>query len=128
MNWIDQKIIAVGREAIKDCPRSNKSFHTAILTSKDYIVSVGINKETCNDDFAVGWTHKKVHAEFMCIKRFRRYNSIKALGGLTLYSLRFLKDGRLANAKPCRVCETMLSKNPPKTIIYSSNEGKLIKS
>jgi tRNA(Arg) A34 adenosine deaminase TadA len=126
MNWIEQKVVDAGRKAIQNCPRTNKSFHAAILTYKDYIVSVGINKETCNDDLAVGWTHKKVHAEFMCVRRFRRYNSIKTIGRLTLYSLRFLKDGHLANAKPCRVCGLMLSRNSPKRVIYSSSEGELI--
>lgn len=75
---------------------------------------------------------RSIHAEMNAVNKLPKYNK-KLKKNLLLISLRYGKDGKMRNAKPCRECVKYVNKQVQirgynlKTVIYSTNDG-LIKT
>lgn len=72
---------------------------------------------------AVGVNNNYRHAEVVALSQLWP-NKRK---GVKVYSFRWLKSGRLGQAKPCEDCEKYLRKNGVKTVYYSDSVGQIQK-
>lgn len=82
--------------------------HVALIVSRDgRIVGAGVN-------------HDHVHAEVEALRSLRTCRHHR------VYSLRFTRSGKLASAKPCRVCRAELRNYGVALVTYSTQEGTLI--
>lgn len=84
--------------------------HVAILTRGGAIVSIGVN---------VGWEHAEAAALRQLWPDHRH--------GLTLWSYRVTKGGRLSTAKPCVPCQELLRANGIRRVRYSDSDGNMQK-
>lgn len=64
-----------------------------------------------------GGTHAEVNALSQLWPNKRR--------GAKVYSLRWLKSGKLGMAKPCENCEQFLRESGVKTVYYSDRDGSI---
>lgn len=81
----------------------------AVVTKRKRVISAGVNnmrkthplvqQHSPGDDFIRG-THAEIHA---CIGV-----SAKDLDGAELYTVRLLRNGQKALAKPCKICQSYL--------------------
>lgn len=70
-----------------------------------------------------GYNHDGRHAEVVALSKLWPSNR----DGVTLFSLRFLRDGSLGLAKPCRACQTYLKKYGVGRVYYSETEGIIVR-
>lgn len=84
--------------------------HAAIVLKGGAILSTGYN---------FGYQHAEIQALQALWPSKRR--------GTRVWSLRFTKTGRLANAKPCQDCERFLRENGVKVVYYSDQYGDIVK-
>jgi len=90
--------------------RNMHFWHVAILTRGGAIVSIGYNR---------GYEH----AEEMALRKLWPDHR----SGLTLWSYRITKAGKLAMAEPCEFCQELLRSNGIKRVRYSDRTGKMQK-
>lgn len=98
----------------------DKDFHRnkmiAIVEKNGNILSIGTNNmdksHTC---YFNGEFDKAVHAEYAAIKK-APYTI-----GTNIYIFRFLKDGGLANSRPCPDCRELIIKSKIRRIIYAKD-------
>lgn len=90
--------------------RSNhkQHHHAAILTLGGAIVAVGYNRG-------------REHAEAACIRKYGKRNLTPRH---KLYSFRWAKSGKWANAKPCDKCAKLLGRTK---VYYTDAEGRLVR-
>ena len=84
--------------------------HVAVLTRGSSVVAIGFN-------------HNTIHAEDAVLRRV--WPDQRA--GLTLWSYRVTRGGRLSMARPCVMCQAMLLRNGIIRVRYSDSNGKMIK-
>lgn len=123
---LENKVVEFARNAIKKCPPDNKSFHCAVLTYKGIIISYGINKELINENLNFKYQYRTVHAEFDCLRRFRRTNLASEINKLDLYSIRITRRGLIKNARPCRICSQIIINNKPRKVFHTTDNGDII--
>ncbi len=95
----------------------------AVLVKRNRVLSVGWNnmskshplqQKYCDHDHALG-LHAEVHS---CLGV-----SLPELNGANMYVARVLRDGTLALAKPCRVCQRFLISVGIRKVTYTTDEG-----
>jgi tRNA(Arg) A34 adenosine deaminase TadA len=123
---LQRKIVEFSKKAVRKCPQDNKSLHCSVLVYQGIIISYGINKESVNHDFAIGYQHKSVHAEWSCLQRFKKMNPLKEMHRVDLYSVRITRNGTVKNAKPCRMCHSTIQANMPRKVFYTTDVGEFI--
>lgn len=98
--------------AIKVAGLSRRSKrHGAVIAKGSRVLSIGINsKKTHPRSKKPGHT---IHAELSAL--VAAGSSVK---GATLYSARVMRNGKLANSKPCDFCSTLLHEAGIRKIVY----------
>jgi deoxycytidylate deaminase len=72
---------------------------------------------------AMGYNHDEVHAEVSALNKL--WPSERR--GTRVVSIRMSKGGNLRLAKPCVDCEAYMRANGVKMVIYSDNNGNMVK-
>ena len=102
----------ISRIGLDNTKRTN---HFAFITKGSKIISFGINKYKTHPR-APG-KYKQIHAEVDAI-----LNAEYIPEGSVMYSIRILKNGQYAMAKPCESCEKYISRFPIRRVIYTLDE------
>lgn len=99
------------------------SKHFSFLLKRRNIVGFGYNKSFTTHPVAkrYGYRFAAIHSELDCILSFN--GPPRELAYYTLVNLRFLANGKLGLAKPCKICQQLLSNFGIKNIIYSNMYG-----
>ena len=84
--------------------------HVAVLTRGGSVISIGIN-------------HGHGHAEAQALNRIWPNQR----PGLTLWSYRLTRSGKLAMARPCPDCQKLLLESGVTKICYSDGQGQIQK-
>ena len=69
---------------------------------------------------------RSCHSEVAVIKNLNTDKSRK-FGKYVVWNVRWSKDGRLVNSKPCLNCQRTLCRVGIRTIVYSTDEGHFVK-
>ncbi len=88
----------------------------AVIVKKNRIVGIGFNKPAKTHP-ASNQPFKTIHAELDAILDSERED----LEGSTLYVYRELKDGSLANAKPCVHCQELINRYKIKKVFFTED-------
>lgn len=72
---------------------------------------------------ATGYNHNWVHAETMALGKL--WPSQRK--GTKVWSIRVTRGGRLANAKPCKDCESYMRRSGVKVVWYSDDTGQMVR-
>lgn len=72
---------------------------------------------------AMGYNHGEIHAEVAALNKL--WPSERK--GTKVVSIRMSKGGNLRLAKPCPDCEAYMRENGVKLVVYSDNEGNMIR-
>ena len=70
---------------------------------------------------------RSCHAEIAVLKRINLDDKRK-VSKYTLWNIRWTKDGKIANSKPCLNCQKVLSQMGIKNIIFSDSNGNFYKN
>src|SRR5512138_3045127 len=84
--------------------------HAAVVYRGSNIVATGVN-------------HDEVHAEVQALKKLWPDHRT----GTTVVSIRMTRGGKLGMAKPCKACEEYMRKAVVKKVIYSTNDGQMVR-
>jgi deoxycytidylate deaminase len=84
------------------------------------LIALGTNNKRTHPEQRRFGKQVSCHAEFLAIKKLKNKN---LLNGSTLVVCRKLKDGSLAQSRPCELCMPLLLANGVKRIMYSTAEG-----
>lgn len=98
----------IARHAQKAKVGHNHFWHVAFLTKGGAIVAIGYN-------------HDNIHAEAHALSQVWPDHR----PGLVLWSYRLAKGGRLAMAKPCEDCQSLMRSDGVLRVRYSDSEGKI---
>ena len=100
------------------------SRHFSFLLRRRNIVGFGYNKSFTTHPIAkqYGYRFAAIHAELDCILSFN--GPPRELKNYTLVNLRFLANGKLAMAKPCQICQSLLNNFGITDIVYSNQNGE----
>jgi deoxycytidylate deaminase len=90
--------------------RERNQLHITIVTRGGAVVAVARN-------------HGTVHAEYAALNKLWPSNR----RGTRVYSLRIRKNGRLALAKPCPACQSLIRNSGVRAVYYSTNDGVIIR-
>lgn len=99
------------------------------VLKKANILSFGFNR--MGD---VGGNDSGIHAEHDVINKLKPLERKKKLESINLLVIRFSKNNKLQNSKPCANCIQIMKILPEKkgykikNVYYSDNDGKIIKS
>lgn len=92
----------------------------AVVVRKGKVVSIGRNHPHKTHPLMKKYhEHKTIHAEVDCIIGTDR----DLLKGSVMYVYRELRDGTVAIAKPCEVCQLILKDIGIKKVYYTTNDG-----
>jgi pyrimidine deaminase RibD-like protein len=72
---------------------------------------------------AFGYNHDGRHAEVSALSKLWPSNR----KGTTLFSLRFLRNGRLGLALPCPKCQVFLKQSGVSRVYFSTSDGRILK-
>lgn len=92
----------------------------AALVKKNKVVSIGRNKPQKTHPMMCKFNKfKRLHAEIdACIGIDRNF-----VTDSVMYTYRELKDGTLANSKPCETCQFLLKELGVKKVYYTNTQG-----
>ena len=91
--------------------------HGACLVIGNTVKGLGFNKMKTSPKS--NHPYKSLHAEAVAILNAGKQDLNKA----TLYIYREIKDGSLANSRPCKYCEQLIKKSRIKEINYTIDNG-----
>lgn len=130
---IADRSIRIAKRLFLQSHNKKNPLHFALLWKKNTLISVGQNE-----------TEKTSAKAFYFAKRFNTPNKIKypyihaevdaisKVWGKTfinesfsIVSLRFTKDGKLNNAKPCKDCQSVIRSAGIGSVYWSNNIGKI---
>lgn len=97
--------------------------HVAALVDKNKIISLGMNKAQSSPGFYKLSNNQKkqyIHAEYDCL------NNVLDCSRLTMYVVRVDNNGRLAQSKPCPICQRAINTAGIKRVVYSVNNGMVL--
>lgn len=123
-NRLQKKILNHSFEAIKKCPKFNKSLHCSVLIAGKFIVCSGINISKFQSPWP-DYRRNGIHAEYNCFKRFHKMGVVDDINKLELYNVRISRDGSIRDSRPCEKCQRMFF-NPitsPRKIWFTNTEG-----
>ena len=123
MTRTEQKVIELANRFVHKCDPFNKSLHVSLLMHGDFLITYGVNQESQNCQYALGYQNNSIHSEWNCIRRFKRKFSIERLNECELWNIRLTRKRELRNSKPCTRCFNYLSKFTLRKIYYSTDEG-----
>jgi len=120
MNNIQKKCLRVAKDLF-DLP-TGRSKHFSFLVLRNNIISVGWNNSLKTHPLANKFGHRfnGIHSELSVIKN---NNDNFLLPHLSLINIRFLRNGKLGNSKPCIPCQTMLDHFGIKKVFYTYSGG-----
>lgn len=101
-------ILKLAKEKSKKSPHP-KARHVAILFSGRRVLGVATNQ-------------REIHAEDRVIRKMYGRN----MSNMILFSAKVDKKGNFTMAKPCRNCQTLISKNNIKNIVYTDSRGEVV--
>jgi hypothetical protein len=121
-------------ESLIDWKKDQRCRHFSFITHKKRIVAIGRNYPKTHptnllhrkvsirtgEDFS---NQKHICSEFNAISKLKRLTNIDTKKCI-LVNLRYDRNKKLALAKPCMSCKSLLSYFQFKSIIYSNNCGK----
>lgn len=118
-----EHLIEKARKIVPSIDKRDRCKHISFLLDGQKIVSCG--KNCSRKSHPIGKLNDSIfngtHAELSAIIKTRW--RIDKLSKLTLVNLRFLKNGKIANSRPCKSCQKMLKSFGIKKIWYSTTEG-----
>lgn len=121
MTNFQQRVIAVGVEAIKNNPESGKFNHASLICYKGKIITIGLNNQyKTHTKASKDWPF--LHSELDCLLRFKRKTRID-LSDSILYNVRMGKSGRLLMSRPCSECTKLILAANFKAVYYTNNLG-----
>jgi hypothetical protein len=138
MEITSKKISAIVAQLSEHAQNSRLTHrHAAGVIAKHRLASIGVN----HDRYTVSATEiVSVHAEAAAVLGYLNFQHLylsrrgilgknvnQGLGGLTIVVIRLAGSGKLANSKPCNACIDFMKVLGIKTVIYSNDEGQLIK-
>lgn len=123
MNKIELKAIELARKHVKKCNAYNKSLHASVLFYDDFPIVYGLNDESARLVTTAGYSQNSLHSEFSCLMRFKRKFLLGKLEECDMYNIRITRRGEIKSSKPCIVCEKLLTKYPPRNILYTNDQG-----
>jgi deoxycytidylate deaminase len=107
-------------EMAADCSTHRNYQVGCAVFLKGKLIALGTNNDkTHPEQFRFGRSVSS-HAEFLAIKKLKNKN---LLNGATLVVCRKLKDGSLAQSRPCELCMPLLLASGVKRVVYSTAEG-----
>jgi deoxycytidylate deaminase len=71
---------------------------------------------------SAGWNYDEVHAEINAIGSLKHFRK-----GLTILSIRVMRSGKLGMARPCNDCMEIIRANHFRWILYTNENGEIIK-
>ncbi len=95
----------------------------AAIFAGSNLLSVGFNswgQSHPHSEHGKGW-HRNLHAELRACLRIRHYDN---RGGLICYVWREHSDGKSANSRPCRRCQTILAEAGIRRVRHLSSTGE----
>ena len=103
-----------------------RTFHTTFVLKKNKIISIGINSnKTHPETEKCDYNHEvTLHSELDAILKL---NKISKSNHYTFVNVRLKKDKTVANSKPCKGCQNLLSRINYKNFFYSTENGKFEK-
>ena len=121
-------------ESLINWQQNKRSKHFSFIIHKKRIISIGQNKSKTHptnlrnrkisvrtgEDFS---EQKHICSEFDAINKLKKQTNIDT-EKCTLVNLRYDRNRRLAYAKPCMSCKSLLTYFHFKNIVFSTNEGK----
>jgi cytidine deaminase len=119
------KIIKIAR-ALKPLQQHFRSFHLAAIYKKNQLISIGTNTQKTHPktiEYGYPFPAESVHAECLAVIRGR----LEDYSGYDLIVVRINNRNELALSKPCKYCQHLLNKMNFNSIIYSGENGALIK-
>lgn len=110
-----------------EIPWNSHSIHFSVLMDGKKIVSLGNNSERKTHPLACkyGARFSAIHSELDCILHFPYMPQL--LKEFTLVNLRFLRNGRVAIAKPCVSCQQLLQDFGISEVYYTNYYGTFSK-
>jgi len=96
--------------------------HGAIIGKGRRILAVGWNKPENHNKMVVRWPHGSDHAEVDCLRQVTRDQA----KGTVLYSVRVRHSGTTGNAKPCRMCMSLIKSYGIKRVVYTKDDGQTV--
>lgn len=120
-------------ESLIDWSESIRCRHFSFILYKKRIVSIGINNQKTHplnlknrkisirtgEDFS---EQKHICSEFNAIVKLKRMTNINTKK-CTLVNLRYDRNKKLALARPCMSCISLLKYHEFKNIVYTNNNG-----
>jgi tRNA(Arg) A34 adenosine deaminase TadA len=118
------KIARGMRQAIRAAQLSDgKQLVGAAIYIGSKCVSAASNSMFKSDPKACShYTWPFPHAEFNAIKNIDRRHRVS---DATVYIVRLLKSGKIANSKPCCECRKMLKESGVRAVYFSGEEGEV---
>lgn len=99
----------------------------AILTRKSTILSAKYNSYKTHTRLSRWTPYPYLHAEQAAIFSAGWDDILNDKSGLKLYVARVHRDNTLALAKPCSVCQAIISCTPIKEVYYSTKNGNFLR-
>jgi len=113
---MEREIEKAKKLALQSC---HKHKHAAfVLNKKGIVIAMAANfGKTHPIMLKLGGDLNKIylHAEVAALLQAKKVH--------TLYSLRVNKQGKLLNAKPCKICQKAIQHFGVKEVYYSTNDG-----
>lgn len=122
MNRRFKKLIELGH-ALKEKSQTGRAFHLSAIYNKSRLISLGINDYNKSHPQTLNYNyHKnaKMHSEMRATLKL----GLTDCEGLTIVNLRIDNNDKIANAKPCRGCESLIRSLNFKKVFCSNNEGE----
>lgn len=123
-------------ESLIDWDDSVRCRHFSFILNKKRIVAIGLNQRKTHpvnlknrkvsiitgEDFS---EQKHICSEFSAINKLKRLTNINTKK-CVLVNLRFDRNKKLAFAKPCMSCKSLLKFHKFKTVWWTNNDGKYV--
>lgn len=117
-------ILRLANKLCNDDPGNNRFRVSAIVTdNRGKIISKAINSYNKTHPIQAGYAQKikrpsriYLHAEIAALVKCRKNPH-------TIYVSRFYRDGKMAMAKPCKICEMALKESGVKKVVYTTVSG-----
>lgn len=122
---------------IAETSNHQKSKIGSIIVYNKAVIAVGVNQHNKSHPLQKLYNNRyrgfdkltvpinnNIHAELDAIIKIRNlFFSTDIPNTLKIYTVRVLKDGSLANAKPCPACAAVIHEHNIKNIFYSVDQG-----
>ena len=125
MSKVEDRVIELARKYVCKVNALNKSLHVSLIFHNDFPLVWGIN-DSCPSNINI-YLRKTRHSEFEVLRKYKRKHLIGSLRECVLYNVRFLRNGKIVNSRPCRRCEALIKKYELKKVFYTDDYGNFRK-